>query len=164
MTHSLRRHLITAALLAGIGLAAQAQPAPATGDAPAPGAQVQRKHHDPQRMAEHMNKRLADLKQKLQLNAGQEAAWTSFTTAMQPAAGRQRPDPAALASMSTPDRIDQMRALRDQRNAEMDRRADATKAFYATLSTEQKKTFDAETARMFQPRRMHGGEHRLHHG
>jgi protein CpxP len=29
----------------------------------------------------------------------------------------------------------------------MDKRADATKIFYAALSPEQKKTFDAETAR-----------------
>jgi hypothetical protein len=61
--------------------------------------------------------------------------------------------------MTTPDRIDHMRALRTQRDAEMDRRADATKAFYAQLTAEQKKTFDAETARMFRP---HGGMR--HHG
>ena len=31
--------------------------------------------------------------------------------------------------------------------AEMDKRGDATKTFYATLSAEQKKVFDDETAR-----------------
>jgi Spy/CpxP family protein refolding chaperone len=42
----------------------------------------------------------------------------------------------------------------------MDRRAEATKAFYAQLTPEQKKTFDAETARMGHGH-MHreGGEH-----
>ena len=41
-----------------------------------------------------------------------------------------------------------MRALRNQRmaemNAAMDKRGEATKAFYAALTPEQQKTFDAE--------------------
>ncbi len=79
---------------------------------------------------------------------------------MQPPAQRQqRADREAMAGMSTPDRIDHMRALRDQRNADMDRRAEATKAFYAQLGAEQKKTFDAETARMFQRGGRHMGRH-----
>ncbi|MFY8043464.1 MAG: Spy/CpxP family protein refolding chaperone, partial [Rhodoferax sp.] len=48
------------------------------------------------------------------------------------------------------------RTLRTQHmtdmQAEMTKRDDATKAFYATLSPEQKKVFDAESARM-------GGKH-----
>jgi hypothetical protein len=153
-----RKHLVTCALLAGLGLAAQAQPAPA---APAASGPKHGHRMDPAKRAEMVNKRLADLKQKLQLTGSQEAAWSSFSTAMQPPANRQRPDPAALAAMTTPDRIDHMRALRAQRDAEMDRRADATKAFYAQLTAEQKKTFDAETARMFRPR---GDGMRHHHG
>ena len=78
---------------------------------------------------------------------------------MQPAAQRPRADREAMARMTTPDRLDHMRALRDQRNAEMDRRADATKAFYDQLSAEQKKTFDAETARMVQRGGRHMGRH-----
>ncbi|MBA2960580.1 MULTISPECIES: Spy/CpxP family protein refolding chaperone [Ramlibacter] len=152
MQPSRRKHLFTGALLAAMAVAAQAQPAP--GAAPAPNGR-----HDPARMAERVNKHLADLKQKLQLTPTQEPAWTSFSNAMQPAAGAPRPDRQALANLSTPDRLDQMRALRNQRNAEMDRRADATKAFYAQLSAEQKKTFDAETARLFQGRGGHGGRH-----
>lgn len=153
----LRKHFVTCALLAGIGLAAQAQTAPA----PATGASApQARHFDPAKRAEMMNKRLADLKQKLQITGNQEAAWNSFTAAMQPTA-QQRPNMAALAQLPTPERIDQMRALRQQRDAEMDRRADATKAFYAQLTAEQKKTFDAETARMFSGRR---GMHRQHQG
>ena len=41
----------------------------------------------------------------------------------------------------------------------MDKRGDATKTFYATLTAEQKKVFDAESWR---GRR--GGHHRGHHG
>jgi protein CpxP len=159
MQPSRRKHLFTGALLAAMAVVAQAQPAP-----PAPGASAPQGRHqmDPAKRAERVNKHLADLKQKLQLTQQQQAGWTSFSNAMQPSANAQRPDRGALANLSTPDRIDQMRALRSQRNAEMDRRADATKAFYAQLSAEQKKTFDSETARMFQGRGGHGGRH--HHG
>lgn len=163
MKPQLRKHLVACALLAGLGLSAQAQTQTAPTPAPAASAAAKAERQgkfDPAKRAERMNQRMAQLKQKLQITPAQEQAWTSFTTAMQPPAQAQRPDREALARMTTPDRIDQMRALRDQRNAEMDRRADATKAFYGQLSAEQKKTFDSETARMFQPR---GMGHR-HHG
>ncbi|MEO6322967.1 MAG: Spy/CpxP family protein refolding chaperone, partial [Polaromonas sp.] len=66
-----------------------------------------------------------------------------------------------LDKLATPERIDKMRALRTQRmtemNAEMDKRGEATKAFYSALSPEQKKTFDAEHQKM--------GQHKGHgHG
>lgn len=154
MKPHLRKHLVTCALLAGIGAAAIAQQAPAT--APAAGPQAHGHRHDPAKKAERVAKRLADLKQKLQVTQQQEPAWSSFANAMQPPANVQRPDREAIARMATPDRIDHMRALRERRNAEMDRRAEATKAFYGQLSAEQKKTFDAEGARMFQRGRHHG--------
>ena len=159
MNRTFRKHLLTSALIACAGIASvHAQPAPDAGTTP-PAPQARKV--DPARMTERMNQRLADLKQKLQISAAQENAWTSFSTAMQPQAnGGQRMDRQALANLSTPERIDQMRAMRDRRNAEMDRRAEATKAFYAQLSPEQKKTFDAETARMFQ---RGGGHHRGGH-
>lgn len=154
MKVQLRKHLLTCALLAGVGLSvAHAQTAPAAptaSGASAPQVHAKRHHHDPARMAERMNRHLADLKQKLQLNAGQESAWASFTAALQPTAKGPRPDREAIARMSTPDRIDHLRSMRERRNAEMDRRFDATKAFYAQLGAEQQKTFDSETARLFQ--------------
>ncbi len=149
-----RNRLIAVALLASLGMAATAQtalPAP-------PAAAASQGHHgfDSARRQEHMAKRQAELKQKLQLTASQEPAWTSFTTAMKPASNAQRPDRAAIEKMSTPDRIDHLRSLRTTRIAEMDRRADATKAFYAQLSAEQKKTFDAETAHWGRGHHGHG--------
>lgn len=157
MKPHLRKHLVTCALLAGIGAAAIAQQAPAT--APAAGPQAHGHRHDPAKKAERVAKRLADLRQKLQVTQQQEPAWSSFANAMQPPANVQRPDREAIARMATPDRIDHMRALRERRNAEMDRRAEATKAFYGQLSAEQKKTFDTESARMFQRGRHHGRHH-----
>lgn len=148
MNRSFRKHFVATAVIAGACFgAAQAQTTPS---APAGNPPQQGRHFDPARMAERVNRHLADLKQKLQISAAQESAWTSFAAAMQPPANVQRPDPQALSAMTTPERLDQMRAMRDRRNAEMDRRADATKTFYAQLTPDQKKTFDTETARMFQ--------------
>jgi hypothetical protein len=112
-------------------------------------------------------KRLADLKVKLKITTSQEAAWTSFTDAMKPPAEMmgKRPDRAEMDKLSTPERIDKMRALHKERmatmEAAMDQRGDATKTFYATLSTEQQKVFDAEFAKMG-PRGEHN--HRMEHG
>jgi hypothetical protein len=160
MKPHIRKHLFTCALLAGAAFAVQAQPAPGT--PPAGGAQAQQQHRghkfDPAKRAEFVQKRLADLKAKLNLQPNQESAWASFANAMQPPANLQRPDRDAIARMSTPDRIDHLRALRSQRNAEMDRRAEAAKTFYAQLGAEQKKTFDDATLRMFG-----GGHHGRHH-
>jgi periplasmic protein CpxP/Spy len=155
MNHA-SKHLIAAALLA-LGLAAGAQTPPAAAPA-APGASASHhgmaRHHgrfDPVKMQERMAKRQAVLKQKLQLAPTQEAAWTAYTAAMQPPANLQRPKRAELRAefekLTTPERIDRMRALRTARLAEMDKRAEATKTFYAGLTPEQKKVFDAETLR-----------------
>jgi hypothetical protein len=70
-----------------------------------------------------------------------------------------------MAKLATPERIDRMRAVRAQRNAEMDKRMDATKTFYAALSAEQKKTFDAEGMRFLRGGKRGGfGGHGRHHG
>lgn len=159
------KHLIAATLLA-LGLAAGAQPMPAPAPA-TPGAghhmdghhkNMMERHHgrfDPAKMQERRAARQAALKQKLQLSPGQETAWLAYTGAMQPPANLQRPDRAEFAKLTTPERIDRMRALRSARMAEMDKRADATKTFYASLTPEQKKVFDAETFR---------GRRGAHHG
>jgi endo-1,4-beta-D-glucanase Y len=100
------------------------------------------------RMTEHHARHLTELKAKLKLDANQESAWKTFADAMQPpAAAPARPDRAAMEKLTTPERIDQMQALHAQREAEMKKRGDATKAFYASLNSEQKKTFDLESTR-----------------
>lgn len=169
---SLRRHLLTATLLAGLGVAAIAQsqtpPAPTAGPGAAPQTmqgERGRHHGDPAqfraRMEERMAKRLGELKQKLQVTPAQEGAWTAWTGALKPA-NLQRPDRAEFERLTTPERIDRMRALRTQRNAEMDKRFDATKTFYGTLTAEQKKVFDAEGMRFL--RGGMGGKRGDHHG
>jgi len=140
--------LLAIALLAGVGFAATAQTPAASpaGSSAAPAASESRGHDGRARMQQRMAKRLDNLKQKLQITPAQEGAWSAFTSAMQPSQP-MRPNRDQFAQMTTPERIDRMRELRTQRIAEMDRRGDATKTFYATLTPEQKKTFDAETLR-----------------
>jgi Spy/CpxP family protein refolding chaperone len=124
-------------------------------------------HMDPAKMSQMHAKHLADLKARLKITASQEAAWTTFTDAMKPPADMmaKRPDRAEMDKLTTPERIDKMRALHKEHmttmEAVMDKRAAATKAFYAALSPEQKKTFDAEHAKMG----MRGeGQHQMHGG
>lgn len=156
-------NFVATGLLASVAFAVTAQTPPAptspvTAAAPAARSDTGWGHRDPAKMQERIAKRQAELKQKLRLTSAQESAWASFTNALKPSGARAKRDREALARMNTPDRIDHLRALRDARIAEMDRRAEATKAFYATLSPEQQKTFDAETVR-FAHRGGHGHGH-----
>ena len=120
-------------------------------------------HGDPAKMAQMHAKHLEELRAKLKITASQEAAWKTFADSMKPPADMgKRPDRAELDKLPTPERIDKMRALHKEHmaamEAAMDKRADATKAFYAALSPEQQKTFDAEHAKMGK----RGGDDRQH--
>ena len=122
---------------------------------------------DPAKMAQMHARHLSDLKAKLKITPAQESAWSTFAESMKPPADMmgKRPDPAELDKLTTPERIDKMRALHKERmaamEAAMDKHAEATKTFYAVLSPEQKKVFDAEFARM-----SHHGDrgHKMEHG
>ena len=142
-------------------------PAAATASAPADAKPAHRGHHDrkqrmtPEQRQERMAKHAEAFKQKLKITADQEPAWTAFQQAMQP---KDRPDHARLDAkdmdkLTTPERIDRMRAMHAQRSAEMDRRGEAVKTFYAALKPEQQKVFDQEHRRMGHHRFGPGGEH-----
>ena len=164
-----RRLAITTAtvVLAALALPALAQqPAPAAPAAaatearPAKAAQAgERREHRERHQARHAQ-RQADLKAQLQLTPAQEPAWTAYTTALQPGERTARLHRQDMAQLTTPERIDRMRALRAQHAAEADRRGEATKTFYAALTPEQQKTFDAKAHRTH--RGGHSGEG--HHG
>jgi len=108
------------------------------------------------RMQEHAAERQARLKQILQITPAQEGAWSAWIGTLRPGS-LQRPDRAEFARLSTPERIDRMRTLRAARAAEMDRRGDATKTFYAALAPAQQKAFDAL---QLERRWGQGGSHR----
>jgi periplasmic protein CpxP/Spy len=150
---SLFKPLLIGALLASAGFNVLAQGA---GPGPMmPGGPMG--HHgprDPARMHQAMAQRQAELKTSLKLSAEQEAAWATYVAAMQPPSDMPGMNPEyrqkmheEMQKLTTPERIDQMIAMKARRDAEMAKRADATKAFYATLSPEQQKVFDAGTMR-----------------
>ena len=166
---SVLRPLVGATLSALLGLNASAQGMPQPG-APMAGPGMHAHAGAPgERMAAHQARRLDALKAKLQLQAGQEAPWNSFASVLQarPAMAEHMQQHQEMMRLSTPERLDRMKVLRSQHQAEMnafmDRRAEATKAFYATLTPEQKKVFDEETARMMQGGRAGEGHHHPHH-
>lgn len=169
--HKHFKHLMLAGVLAALGLAAAAQtasPAPGTGAPPAAmrdGAGRMDSSRMHERMQKRMERRLGELKQKLQISPAQEGIWGAYVAALKPSNAQrpQRPDRAELARLTTPERIDRMRAMRSTRMAEMDKRGDATKTFYAALAPEQKKVFDEQSLRRGHGEQGGRGHHGWHH-
>lgn len=92
-------------------------------------------------------KRLETLKSDLKLNANQEAAWTEWVGKMKgDHAGweEKRKNEESWASLPAPERMEKMLAFSKEHIARQEVRLAATKAFYATLSPEQRKTFDKD--------------------
>jgi periplasmic protein CpxP/Spy len=104
-----------------------------------------------ERMKERMAKHHAALHDKLKLTAAQEPAWKTFTAEMMPNDMPQRPDRAEIAKLPAPERMEKMMSLMKDNQQRMEKRLAALKTFYATLTPEQKKVFDAE----FGPGRRH---------
>ncbi len=179
-TRSFAATALAAALFAASAVPAMAQTAVTPDAQPAAAATKQdaRPGHrgqergqrmTPEQRQQRMAQRADALKQKLKITPDQESAWTAFQDSMHPKdrAGHARLDRGEMAKLSTPERIDRMRAMHAQRSAEMDRRGEAVKTFYAALKPEQQKVFDQESARMmhrFGPGGEHeGGKHRGEH-
>lgn len=127
-----------------LGAVSQAQPA----GTPAPASDMHA------HMQDHMRQRAADIKAKLKLTPEQEGAWSAYIAAMKPPVDVKRPQRGEMEKLTTPERLDKMRELRKFHEAEMDKREDATRAFYASLTPEQKVIFDTNTGRSFHHRPM----------
>lgn len=172
MASTLQRRFVATAFVAALALPVLAQQPAAVSPAatPATSAQAPQARQERHRgdMAQRHAKHQAELKGQLKLTAAQEPAWTAFTTAMQPTERPARLDRQDMEKLTTPERIDRMRAMRAQHAAESDRRGEATKTFYATLTPEQKKTFDTQAHRGRHmggmKGDMRGGEGRHGHG
>lgn len=116
-----------------------------------------------ERHARHMERLKADLK----ITAEQEAAWKAFVVRTEPTPRKTPAAPQDWSKLTTPQRLEAMQALHAERSAEMTKRIDATKSFYAQLTPEQQKAFDARGTGMH--RAGYQGEHRMggksgHHG
>lgn len=149
----LRSPMITASLMLSLSGFSLAQNAPSNSPT-APSARPDRMQHMRQNMEQFNSKDLADLHDKLKLAPGQSAAWQAFSQHLQSTTPVfPRPDPVAMAKLSTPERLDQMLAHKAQRDAVIQKHVDITKNFYADLNPEQKKIFDAETFKHMHDRR-----------
>lgn len=158
---------LAAAMLSLAAVPSMAQNAEGAVPIPPPPPAAAERHHPPApgERREAMRRHIEAVKQRLQLTPEQEPAWSAFVESMRPGQPPRAPEaaaaPADLARMTTPERIDRLRAMRARHAAEADRRGEAIKTFYAALTPAQKKVFDDETARMFERgpwgKRMHDG-------
>lgn len=91
---------------------------------------------------ERMVKHLAALHDKLKLTTAQEPAWAAFAAAVKPTPPANRPDRAAIAKMTAPERLEKWIAVSKDHVAKMENSLPALKTFHAGLTPEQQKIFD----------------------
>jgi hypothetical protein len=146
-TTLLKTAALAGVLAAAIGGASLAQPAPPQGgpDGRQDGGHrmMMREHMDPAQMKQRRAERLRDV---LQLTPRQEPALQEFLASMQPPGGmreRMQGRRQEMAGLSTPERLDRMRAAMGERQAKFEQHAAAVKRFYAQLTPSQQKAFDA---------------------
>ena len=104
---------------------------------------------------ERAAKREQKLHDALKLAPNQEAAWAAYSTAVKPAARAERGERGAWKTMAAPERMAKRIEMARQRVTIMETRLQATNAFYAVLTPEQKKLFDENS--------MQRGGHRMGH-
>lgn len=111
---------------------------------------------EPGKMFEQMRQRREErLHDLLQIKPNQEAAFKTFLASVAPprpdrdgrggpgGLGRGRERGPDAAPMTTPERLDRMQARMAERQQRFQQMAAATKTFYAVLTPEQRKAFDA---------------------
>ena len=111
---------------------------------------------DPAKMEKMHEQHLATLHDKLKLTAQQEPAWKKFTENNPMADKSARPDPAEMAKLNAPQRLEKGLEHMKTMETKMTEHLAALKEFYAVLTPEQQKTFDEQTPR-FGDRRGHRG-------
>ena len=156
------KHLLAGVIVLGLGGSALAADANMCGpmdpmmQGPRQGQNMNRM--DPAKHAEfmkaRMEKRHAILHDKLKLNAEQETAWKTYIAGAQPPKAGMHGRFEDMQKLAAPDRMEKMLEFMKERQAEMTVRLVELKKFYAVLTPEQQKVFDAE---MMGPR--HGKRH-----
>ena len=143
MRHTTRLALLTlviSCLLAGRNVLAE--PADAAAHEPATIAGEEPKKCD---RREGKENRLETLKADLKLSADQEAAWAEWVSKIKGDRKdwkEKRETVESWANLPAPERMEKMLALSKERIAKQEARLNATKAFYATLSPEQRLILD----------------------
>jgi hypothetical protein len=175
--------LISGLMMAGIGSTASAQNPGTQGQGP---GQMQGQNQGPHmgqmqgnreaRSGEHRGnhdpvaatqKRLEQLKQKLNLKPAQQASWDTFANATianararaeahEKMEGRGQGD---RQSMPTPERMEKMAAMMRTGADSMSKASADTKVFYDGLSVEQRTIFDLSAQKAWKERMGHGEHH-----
>lgn len=156
---TLRKSMMIGLLAIGIGAGSAGVWAQADGDGQGRHGHASGRMHSPERMKQAFEKRQQALHDKLKLDAKQEAAWKTYVDTIRPSVPAARPDRAEIAKLPAPDRLQKRMEFLQEHEKRLALRIAATREFYAVLTPEQKKVFDAEF--------MHGprGHHkRGHHG
>jgi Spy/CpxP family protein refolding chaperone len=118
---------------------AMAQP---MGDCPAMDGKSGGRHTEMR--AEHMKQRQQQLHSALKLNPEQEKAWGKYQESFANMQPGERPTADSMAKLSAPERAEQMLDHSRKHQERMTQHVAALKTFYATLTPEQQKTFDAQ--------------------
>lgn len=153
-----RKRLLIGVMAAGLGATSFAVYAdrPGCGPMGAGPAAFGERGGSPEKMAAYFEKRQSELHDKLKLNANQEGAWKNYIARIKPTEPPMRPDRAEIEKLPAPERMEKMFGFMQDNQKRMADRIAATKEFYAVLTPEQQKIFDAE----FGP----GRGHRRHRG
>lgn len=93
--------------------------------------------------AAHFDNRMSALHTALQLTSAQEASWTEFVNKIKPVK-MEAPVPQDWKNMSTPDRLELRLSYVKAHEIKMTEHAAAVRAFYDTLTQDQKSIFDKQ--------------------
>lgn len=133
----MKRRMILAVAPALLATAAVAQPAPPPMPPMPHMSEVDMKAHHAAMQKQHME----DLKIVLRLRPDQEPALAAFMAAHEPKTfTRKLPEPSSL---TTPQRLEEMSKVEAEMDAHRKAARDALTRFYAALSPDQQKVFDA---------------------
>lgn len=143
---NLVKNVLVGLFAGGAVLAAAAYAMP---DAPGPGnARCEQRGQQLQSRIEQRKQHMADLKEKLNLSPSQEAAWSKFVDSAKLGQRHMGSDKQAMREefkkLNTIERMEKIQAMKEMRHARMAERMESLKAFYAQLTPEQQKVFDAE--------------------
>jgi protein CpxP len=115
-------------------------------------------HWDSAKRTQMIEKFQARLHDQLKLTAAQEGNWKTFVEKTKPVEHDRKKEWSELEKLTTPERLDRLVAMHRERLDHMEARAKATKEFYASLTPEQQKTFDANSLPF-----KHDDQHEHHH-
>ncbi len=140
------KSLMTIAAAICLGTAGFTATALAAGADMEPGPGYGEGSRQQERWKAFMEKKQAKLHDKLKLSASQEDAWKIYADATAKNLTPSKRTATDFDSMTAPQRMEKGLEFMKERQAKMEAQLACLKTFYATLTPEQQKVFDAETS------------------